>query len=247
MNLKLLNCMIAILALALPACQPAEFPGGSEFPSPVASLEAGWIPMETLTPPASQASAEPAAASAAGWGDAAGGYQLTLPPDWAAVTLEPESIRLAGADNPSLAQTLEHIRETGFGLERAFLYSRDPSQVRAGQPAQILVYFVQHDLIAFVPMSELVQMGAEQLQKLDADMTITSTSVARTASGLDIGILEATERLSDNSSAPIALYDKIVIFKTSSGAAILMLRTHPDLQEAIVPLFDRMIETVRIS
>jgi hypothetical protein len=245
MNPKFVNHLWITLILAAAACQPlASGPANPASPSPAASLEGGWIPVETLTAEPTQ----PPAPAAGGnkFTDASGGYDLAAPFGWALVALDPQSVSRAIAETPSLAETLEHLRETGMGLERAYIYSQDPSQTREGHVAHVLVYFLQSNLVAFAPMSEMVRVGGEQLHKLDPDMTITSSSITTTASGTDIGVLEASEPYRTPSGVALQLYEKIVIFKTSSGAAILILRIHPDLQAGVVPLFDRMIEDVRL-
>jgi len=247
MNPKPVNYLIMILSLTAAACQPlASGPVNTENPSPAPSMEGGWIPMEASTPLPTQLPPTAPAAGTTKFTDTIGGYELTVPSGWALAALDPQSLARAATENPSVAKTLEHIHETGLGLDRAYLYSEDPSQIREGHAAHVLVYFLQNNLVAFAPMSELVRVGGEQLHKLDPDMTITSSSVTATASGMDIGVLEASEAYRTPSAVTIQLYEKIVVFKTSSGAAILILRIHPDLQGTVVPLFDRMIEDVRL-
>jgi len=243
MNPKSVTYLFITLSLAAAACQPLA-PAGT--PSPIASLEGGWIPVETLTALPTQPQPTASAAGATKFTDTSGGYELTIPSGWALVALDPQSMSQAIAETPSLAKTLEHLRESGMGLDRAYIYSQDPSQVREGHVAHVLVYFLQSNLAAFAPMSELVRLGGDQLHQLDPDMTITSSSVTTTASGMDIGVLGASEPYRTPSAVTIKLYEKIVIFKTSSGAAILILRIHPDLQDSVLPLFDRMIEGVRL-
>lgn len=245
MNIKLSNFLI-IISLAGAACESGTTP----LPTATATSAGSPTPAftETIPAPTETPTTEPVptAKTPVKLTDPVGGFELTLPPGWVGVLLDLESIARAKTENPSLGKTLDHVHETGQGMDRAYLYDADPADVTDGFIGHVLVYSLKNGLIGFLPMGTVVQQAAEQLRKLDSTLTITSSSTMTTASGMEVGILEASEAYKAPSGATLTLYDRIAIFKTNGGAAILFLRVHPDMKSIVVPLFERMIEEIRL-
>jgi hypothetical protein len=242
MNIKILNWLI-LMTVTAAACAPQTV----SPPAPTPTLTESPTPAftETVEPATQTPTPVPTAGASVKLTDPVGGFELTLPPGWVGVMIDPESIARAKTENPALAKTLEYIHQTGQGLDRAYLYDPDPADLRDGFNSHVLVYFFKNGLIGFLPMSTVVQQAGEQLRRLDSTMTITSSSTTTTASGMELGILEASEPYRTPAGATLNLYDKIVIFRTGGGAAIIFLRVHPDMKSIVLPLFDRMIEDIR--
>lgn len=253
--------LISLLILALISCSavnsiPNPFatatptPTQTFTPSPTPSPAPTFTPTATFTPtpPPSGREKRPQPNGTTLLVDYDGGYQVTVTNEWTIVLLEKDEINKLieslSSDSPIKQVILDTLKSADPKVFRAFIFNFQYASPTSGYVPNVNITFQDSPLLKHMSMEELVRTVKQTLPQYLKGITVTSSEVTTTKSGLEIGVLESTWK--DTTKTKSTIYQKIVYFKTENGTVNMVLSTLAQDKIVLEPEFDQMLETIEL-
>jgi len=224
-------------------------------PQPTASPT--YAPEATATPTPEAASPSQSALTRLEDGsllfaDNRAGYQVKLPQGWLAVRLNEkeylESFSLAEAANAHIQQALLGVQNEDPNRLRLFALDTKPEHIQNEFVSDMRFTLDSGKTLSFNSDDDL-QAIADRLSASAAvfRFEVTSIRIVTSASGMQFGVIEMEASFQNAAGAEVPLYQKQVFFNTKGGVQSIVLTTLGDLKPVLLPLFDAMLDSVKLG
>jgi len=210
-------------------------------------------PTSTSTPgPTSTPTAQPVGSSLTKQADGStlftddrAGYAVTLPEGWLAVRVNEqefvEAASLAESTNPLMKETLSSIQNENPSVLR--LFAVDIKDETAQSEPVTAIKFIWDEKRDLSFSEAELQLLADDLTKTTPGLEVTSMNIFITQTGIQFSVIESKTTGSND----LFIFQKRVIFKAKIGTVSAILTTGKSLKVEIVPVFDAIMDTVRLS
>lgn len=257
---RVLLIIPAILGLAVLSCAglsdipnpfATETPTPTNTFTPTPTLTATTTPSPTSTPTSTPLPTgkikEVLADGSTLFTDYDGGYQVTFPQDWTVVILEKDDLNAILANIPeqekNVASLIEAAKKADVNnIIRAFGFNFKAQQ--GVYTPNLNISYDTNPLLAAISLKDFMDNNAAYFPSLG--IKVIGSEIKKTASGVEIGVLDVAWTLKQANNQPINLRQKQAYFKTGDGVAVITLSTLADAKVDVNPDVDRLIESIKI-
>jgi hypothetical protein len=183
--------------------------------------------------------------------DERGGYEVKVPAGWLAVRVNEQEYLLAFS-LPETANT--HVQQSLLSVQ-----NEDPNVFRLlaldTQAGHIQNEFVT-DMRFVLDEKKNISLNSDaDLQAIASKISasaevfrfeVTSVKVVTSVSGKQFGVIEAKSSFANAAGAEVTIYQKQVFFNVNAGTQSIIFTTVTDLKNTLLPVFDAMLETIKI-
>ena len=175
------------------------------------------------------------------------GYKLAVPLDWLSLRVHEQEFLdawlLPEATNPAVQQSLTNIQEM------------DPSEVRLValdlREAHLINDFVTNINLMWDEQNNFIledtmQQSLNELPLIIPGVRIVSSQFSETSAGIPIGVIISEWDTQTSAGGNIRIRQKQVFFRPTVGTLVATLTTSTDLNDAIVPEFDTMVDEIKL-
>jgi hypothetical protein len=182
--------------------------------------------------------------------DERAGYQITAPAAWLIVRVNGQEYldakELGIATDASIQQSLLGIQNENPNILRLFAIDAQDGHIRNGFVTNMKFVWDEKNSIRLENDQEL-KASADQLAKSTPGLDVLSTKLLSTANKTSIGLIESKSTARNSSGVYVVVFQKQAIFNTAKGKMTVTLSTVEDLKGALFPVFDAMLETIKVS
>lgn len=181
--------------------------------------------------------------------DERAGYQITIPDGWLAVRVNQQeyfdAVTLPEAANPNIQETLLGIKTADPNIFRLLVIDTQDGHIQSEFVTDI--HFIWDEQLSFNSIEDL-QVIAEKLSAATSafKFEVTSVQTIIAPSGIQFGMIEARSSFTNASGVDVPIYQKQVFFKAKTGTQSIIFTTVDGLKETTLPVFDAMLETIKI-
>ncbi len=178
--------------------------------------------------------------------DERAGYAITIPEGWLAVRIKEQeffdALTLTELSDPLVHESLTKIRDEDPNILRLFAVDVQDETVQNEPVTTIKIIWDELKDVPFNSDNDL-QIIADELTKTIQGLEVTSIDIMITPTQITFGIIESKTTGSDG----VITFQKRVLFKASTGYVNVTLTTGTGLKEGIIPMFDTIADTIKIS
>ncbi len=183
--------------------------------------------------------------------DERAGYEIKVPAGWLTVRVNEQEYLLAFS-MPETANT--HVQQSLLSVQ-----NEDPNVFRLlaldTQAGHIQNEFVT-DMRFVLDEKKNISLNSDaDLQAIASKISasaevfrfeVTSVKVVTSVSGRQFGVIEAKSSFANAAGAEVTIYQKQVFFNVNAGTQSIIFTTVTDLKNTLLPVFDAMLETIKI-
>lgn len=252
---SLLVILIAVVACVLPgqATQPAPtidlsaMETAAASTAQVAATQTEQAKPDTATPRPTGLLKEEQSDGATLFSDYDGGYQITFPEGWTVVIPEEEDISEALSTIPEREENISKLIEAARSADvnnmiRAFGFNLKAQQ--GEYTPNINISRNTNSLLLAASLKDLVDATVAYYPSMN--MEVISSGVKKTASGMEMGVIEAQWTMNAPGGEKIDLQQKQVMFKSEGGVVILTFSTVRDATVDLTADVDEVIESFKL-
>jgi hypothetical protein len=225
--------------------------------TPIPTASPTYAPESTATPTPEAASPSQSVLTKLGDGsllfaDKRAGYEIKLPPGWLSVRINEkeylEAFSLAEAANAHIQQALLGVQNEDPNRLRLFALDTKPEHIQNEFVSDMRFALDGGKTISFSSDADLRAIA----DKIPASAAVfrfevTSIRIVSSAAGLQFGVIEAESSFQNAAGMAVPLYQKQVFFNTKGGVQSITLTTLADLKPILLPLFDAMLDSVKLG
>jgi hypothetical protein len=184
--------------------------------------------------------------------DQRAGYNIKMPAGWLAVRVNEQeyldAFSLAEAANTNIQQSLLSVQTEDPKAFRLLAIDTNAAHIQNDFVTDMRFVLDEKKTISLSSDADLKAI-AEKVPASAAvfRFEVTSVKIITSASGTKFGVIEAKSSFTNPSGIDVAIYQKQVFFNAKAGTQSVTLTTVSDLKETILPIFDAMLETVKIA
>jgi hypothetical protein len=184
--------------------------------------------------------------------DERAGYRITLPAGWLAVRVNEkeyqDAFSLEETVNPNVHQSLLSIQDEDPNTFRLLAVDTQPAHIQNEFVTDMRFVLSGQKNISLSTDADLQAIA----QKIPTSATVfrfevTSVKIITTANGTRLGEIEAKSSFTSATGTTVILYQKQVFFNIKAGNQSIILTTVSDLKGTLLPVFDAMLETIKVS
>ena len=180
------------------------------------------------------------------------GYAVNLPTGWLAVRVNGQeyqpSLSLGETSNANIQQSLLGIKGEDPNVFRLLSIDTQAAHIQNDFVSEIRFVLDDKKSIALNTDADLQTTA----QKIPTSATVfrfevTSVKIITSVSGIKFGVIEAKSSFTNATGAEVIIYQKQVFFKVKTGTQMITFTTLADLKDTLLPFFDSMLETVKVT
>lgn len=251
---SILVILMAVVACVLPgqATQPAPtidlsaMETAAANTAQVAATQTEQAKPDTATPRPTGLLKEEQSDGATLFSDYDGGYQITFPEGWTVVIPEEDDISKALSTIPEQEENLSKLIEAAMNADvnnmiRAFGFNLKAQQ--GEYTPNINISQNTNSLLLAASLKDLVDATVAYYPSMNIE--VISSGVKETASGMEMGVIEAQWTMNAPGGEKIDLQQKQVMFKSEGGVVILTFSTVKDATIDLTADVDKVIESFK--
>jgi hypothetical protein len=181
--------------------------------------------------------------------DERAGYQITTPAAWLIMRVNGQEYLdakdLAEAADANIQKSLLSIQNENPHILRLFAIDAQEGHIRNEFVTTMKFIWDENNSIS-LENDEALKASAIQLTKTTPGLEVLSTRLITTANKIPIGLIETKSTTRNSSGADKIVFQKQAIFNVAKGKMTVTLSTVEDLKAILFPIFDAMLETVKI-
>lgn len=252
---SILVILMAVVACVLPgqATQPAPtidlsaMETAAANTAQVAATQTEQAKPDTATPRPTGLLKEEQSDGATLFSDYDGGYQITFPEGWTVVIPEEDDISEALSTIPEQEENLSKLIEAARNADvnnmiRAFGFNLKAQQ--GEYTPNINISQNTNSLLLAASLKDLVDATAAYYPSMNIE--VISSGVKETASGMEMGVIEAQWTMNAPGGEKIDLQQKQVMFKSEGGVVILTFSTVKDATVDLTADVDEVIDSFKL-
>jgi hypothetical protein len=178
--------------------------------------------------------------------DERAGYTLIIPDGWLVARVNEQeffdALTVAELSDPFVYEALTKVRDENPGVLRLFAVDTQDETAQGEPVTTIKFIWNEKKDISFNSVQDL-QAIADELTKTVQGLEVTAMDILVTPTGMQFGVIESEIK----SSGGIMTYEKRVYFKVKNGVVYAWLTTGASLKETIIPAFDAVMDTTKLS
>jgi hypothetical protein len=182
--------------------------------------------------------------------DEKAGFTLIIPPGWLPVRIDQieyyDAFSLPQAADPGVQTALMDINDLDPNIFRLFIFDLQDGHVQNGFVNNINVLW-SLDSTLILETEEDIQKTAEELPSVVPGLTVTSTTVSETISGIPVGIILSEIKSQTSDGVELALFQKQVFLNLEEGSLTITFTTGQGIRDATLPFFDMIIESIELG
>ena len=180
------------------------------------------------------------------------GYAVNLPTGWLAVRVNGQeyqpSLSLGETSNANIQQSLLGIKGEDPNVFRLLSIDTQAAHIQNDFVSEIRFVLDEKKSIALSTDADLQTVA----QKIPTSATVfrfevTSVKIITSVGGTKFGVIEAKSSFTNATGAEVIIYQKQVFFKVKTGTQMITFTTLADLKDTLLPFFDSMLETVKVT
>lgn len=250
---------IAQTAEAAPTPASAEVivvsaPTATETPSATPTP----APSPTLMPPPTESNPSASELTKQGDGsllfkDSLAGYEIKLPAGWLVARVNgreyADALTLPEAGNEHIRQALLGIQNENPQTLRLLALNTKPSDIQNEFITEMRFVFEQGKTLSSInPLADVQAIAGKIPSAAGAfRFEASAVTVTSTLGGVQMGVIEAGSSFENAAGGNVLLYQAQAVFNTGKGLQTITLTTLGDLKPSLLPLFDSMLQTVKIA
>ena len=240
------------VSAALAQTEQAQPTATATFPATPPPISTTPAPTETPTPEAnpSQSTLTQQEDGSTLFTDERAGYEITIPAEWLAVRVDGQeyldAFSLEEAANTNVQQSLLSVQGEDPNTFRLLAIDTQPADIQNDFVTDMRFVLDEQKNIdlnsdAMLAIAEKVPASAEAFR-----FEVTSVEIITSPSGVQFGVIEAQSSFTSPTGDEVPIYQKQVFFNGKSGTQSITFTTLVDLKDTLLPVFDAMLETVKI-
>jgi hypothetical protein len=184
--------------------------------------------------------------------DERAGYQIKLPAGWLAVRVNEQeyldAFSLPEAANTNIQQSLLSVQTEDSNTFRLLAIDTNATHIQNDFVTEMRFVLNAQKTISLSSDADL-QAIAREIPTSAAvfRFEVTSVKIITSASGTQLGVIEAKSSFENAASADVAIYQKQVFFNVKAGTQSVIFTTVTDLKQTTLPAFDTMLETIDLN
>ena len=217
--------------------------------TPAVTATSQSTPTETAAP-LQQSSITSQADGTSFFVDEKAGFNLTIPPGWLPVRIDQieyyDAFSLPQAADPAVQAALMDINDLDPAVFRLFIFDLQDGHVQNGFVNNVNILWNQGESIS-LKTDEEIKATAETLPSQVPGLVVVSSSVSTTASNTLTGVILSEIASQQSDGTTINLSQKQVFLNVKDGLLVLTFTTGQQIQDATLPFFDAMIESIQLG
>jgi hypothetical protein len=182
--------------------------------------------------------------------DQIAGFNMLIPPGWLPVRIDQleyyDAFSLPQAADPNLQTALMQINSLDPKIHRLFIFDLQDGHMQSGFVNNVKVV-LNDGLSISLKTDEEIKATAAALPETVPGLVVQSSSVAETASGIQIGVIISDLKSQKEDGTPLALFQKQVLLNVKGGVLVITFTTEQGIKDATLPFFDTMIESIQLG
>ena len=183
--------------------------------------------------------------------DERAGYQIELPAGWLVMRINEkeylDAFSLEEAANPHVQQSLLSVQNENPDVLRLFAVDANPDHIKNEFVTEMRLGLNEELDMSLNSDEELQAIASEIPATADIfRFEVTSINIVTSASGMDIGVIEARSSFMSPTGSDVTIYQKQVFFNVPAGTQSITLTMVAELKDTFLPVLDEMLETVNI-
>jgi hypothetical protein len=184
--------------------------------------------------------------------DERAGYEIKLPAGWLMVRVNEQgyldAFSLEEAANANIQQSLLSVQNENPNIFRLLAIDTQPAHIQNDFVSDIRFVLDEKKAISLNSDADL-QAIAKGISTSAAvfRFEVTSVKIVTSASGTQFGVIEAKSSFTNATGTDVTIYQKQVLFDVKTGTQSIIFTTVGGLKETLLPVFDVMLETIKIS
>ncbi|MBI5822747.1 MAG: hypothetical protein HZB18_01875 [Chloroflexi bacterium] len=178
------------------------------------------------------------------------GYEVNVPAGWLAVRINQQEYLdawlLAEFSNPAMQRSLSSIENLNPNELRLYAVDLQADHARTGFITNINFIWYEQDDMSLDDDTDLLAVSAALPNALPG-LELLTTELTATANGLPIGVNTSKTPVTTLDNVSIVIFQKQVFIKARAGTLTITLSTTEELKDTILPAFDAMIESIKVS
>lgn len=225
-------------ALAPTATQPA-----TATIEPVAELS-------VTTTPLPQSSITNQADGTSFYVDEKAGFNVTIPAGWLPVRIDQleyyDAFSLPQAADPTVQSALMDINDLDPKIYRLFIFDLQDGHLQSGFVNNVNIVWDQGSSISLKTEDD-IKATAESLPSVVPGLVVKSSSVSKTLSDIQIGVILSEVPTKNKDGADLVLVQKQVLLNVKEGLLVLTFTTEQGIKDATLPFFDTLVESIQLG
>lgn len=181
--------------------------------------------------------------------DERAGYEITAPAAWLILRINEQEYldtqQLAEAADESIQQSLLSVQNEDPNVLRLFAMDAQAGHVQNGFVSNMKFVLDEKNSIS-LENDEALKVSAAQFAKTVPGLEVLSTRLS-IINEIFIGLIESKSTIRNSSGVDVVVLQKQAVFNTPTGQMIITLSTVEELKITLFPVFDAMLETIKIN
>ncbi len=220
------------------------------FPTPTLVPESTSTPTPTIPPTAEIAPAGSTLTvqedGSTLFVDERAGYEVTVPAGWLAVRIDQQEYRDALTVAPDIQRALAAIQNNDPNVFRLYALDTQDGHVIDGFFTNMEFIWDEQGAV-LLNNEDGLKARAEQLTEAAPGLEVLSTKFITTSNNLLVGLMELKTTAKNASDADIVILQRQAVFNSRIGTVSIRLSTVEGLKETAFPIFDALLETIKVS
>jgi hypothetical protein len=180
------------------------------------------------------------------------GYEIKLPAGWLAVRINEQEYQdafsLGEAANANFQQSLLSVQNENPNVLRLFALDTQAAHIQNDFVTDMRFVFNEQKNISLNSDADLQAIAKGiPASAVVFRFEVTLVKIITSASGMQLGVIEAKSSFTNPAGADVPLYQKQIFFNTKNGTQLIAFTTVSDLKETLLPAFDSMLETIKLK
>lgn len=175
-------------------------------------------------------------------------FQMNVPPGWLPVRIDqPEyydAFSLPTAADPAVQTALLNIKSQDPNIFRLFIYDLQDGHIQNEFVTNVNIVWTLQGKISLDSVDQLKEI-AQSLPASIPNISVKSTSISNNAAGIPLGIIQSEIPGKTSDGLDRVLVQKQVFINLNEGALTITFTTDQSIEDATLPFFDTMIDTVK--
>ena len=178
------------------------------------------------------------------------GVELIIPTGWLAVRINEDEYYdawvLPELSNPAYQRALASIQDRDPNEARLYILDIQEGHLQGGMVTNVNLFLYTKEEIALEDNADVSSI-ADSFAKAMPGLEVLSAKLSATPGGIPIGISTSKMPAITVENVDVIVFYKQIFLKSKMGLLTITLTTTEELKDAVLPGFDAMIETIRVS
>ncbi len=208
------------------------------------------VPTQTIapTPVPSGSSLTPQDDGTILYVDGDGGYQLSIAPGWLPVRINEQeyfdAFSLEAAADPLVQDALMVIKDLDPASFRLFVFDLQDGHLQNGFLTNLNFIWDKNGIISLEDETGIKAI-ADALPASMPGLAVQSSFIATNANSVPMGVI--VSEIPKTGTQEIVLVQKQVYINLEAGALVITFTTDKNLQDATLPSFDTLVESIKLA